>query len=103
MASDGFTRVVLVLILGCLVALVVREFTPADPPPSEGRGRYAVNMVRHRGDFVIVRTDTHSGVVTRTMLKAGGAWEIYAQKQDSTTGDFRIRSLYQIYPNFQKV
>jgi hypothetical protein len=35
--------------------------------------------------------------------RTGGQWCIYAQKQDRGTGDYRIKSVYQIYPNRQKL
>ena len=34
---------------------------------------------------------------------AGGAWSIYSQKHDATTGDYRIRSVYRIYPTHTKL
>ncbi len=34
---------------------------------------------------------------------AGGAWRIYAQKHDAVSGDYRIRSVYRIYPNHTKL
>lgn len=36
-------------------------------------------------------------------VRFGGVWRIYAQKQDALAGDFRIKSVYQIYPNRQKL
>jgi hypothetical protein len=35
--------------------------------------------------------------------RIGGQWCIYAQKQDRGAGDYRIKSVYQIYPNRQKL
>ncbi len=75
MQADVFTRVVLVLILGCLVALVARDFGAGGASRSATRGRYSITMARQGADFVVLRTDTHEGVVSRTLLKAGGPWE----------------------------
>jgi hypothetical protein len=81
MQGDVFTRVVLVLILGCLVALVARDFGVGDEgSPNATRGRYSITMARQGSDFVVVRTDTHGGEVSRTLLKAGGPWEILGDK-----------------------
>jgi hypothetical protein len=81
MQTDVFTRVVLVLILGCLVALVAREFAPQDPSlRAATRGRYSLTMVRQGGDFAVLRTDTHEGTVSRTTLKAGGPWEVLGEE-----------------------
>jgi hypothetical protein len=83
MTSDGFTRVVLVLILGCLVALVAREFAPEDPSHRAAmRGRYSVTVVRHGGDLAVLRTDTHDGVVSRTFIRRGGPWEALGEEGD---------------------
>jgi len=77
MQADVFTRVVLVLILACLVALVAREFGVGDESSRAAtRGRYSITMARRGGDFVVLRTDTHEGEVSQTMLKAGGPWKI---------------------------
>ena len=76
MQTDVFTRVVLVLMLGCLVALVARDFgAGGEANRSATRGRYSITMARQGADFVVLRTDTHEGVVSRTLLKAGGPWE----------------------------
>jgi hypothetical protein len=76
MQADVFTRVVLVLILGCLVALVARDFAGGDETPlAATRGRYSLTMARP-GNFVLLRTDTHTGEVSRTYLKEEGPWEI---------------------------
>jgi hypothetical protein len=77
MQADVFTRVILVLILGCLVALVVRDFSAGDEDGHAAtRGRYSITMARQGSDFVVLRTDTHAGEVARTLLKAGGPWEL---------------------------
>jgi hypothetical protein len=34
---------------------------------------------------------------------AAGQWRIYAQKQEIASGDYHIKSVYQIYPNRQKL
>ena len=76
MQADVFTRVVLVLILGCLVALVARDFAGGDETRlAATRGRYSITMARP-GNFVVVRTDTHTGEVARTYLKEEGPWEV---------------------------
>ena len=77
MQADVFTRVVLVLILGCLVALVARDFSASDKASLNAtRGRYSITMARQGNDFLVLRTDTHEGEVTRTLLKGGGPWEL---------------------------
>lgn len=35
--------------------------------------------------------------------KSDGHWAIYAQKQDALTMDYRIRSVYMIYPEYVKI
>ena len=76
MQSDGFTRVVLVLILGCLVALVAGQYGLAEASSAATRGRYSITLVRQANDFTVLRTDTHEGVISRTLLKDGGPWEV---------------------------
>jgi hypothetical protein len=83
MTSDGFTRVILVLILGCLVALVAREFAPEDPSGRAAmRGRYSINVVRQAGGLAVLRTDTHEGVVSSTSLRKGRPWEVLGEEGD---------------------
>ncbi len=36
-------------------------------------------------------------------VRFGGAWRIYAQKQDALAGHYRLKSVYQIYPSRQKL
>lgn len=36
-------------------------------------------------------------------VRVGGQWKIFAQKHDSLAGDYRIKSVYQIYPTRKKV
>ncbi|AWF82089.1 hypothetical protein BTJ40_15320 [Microbulbifer sp. A4B17] len=36
-------------------------------------------------------------------IRTGTNWKIYAQKHDRTTGDYRIMSVYMIYPSHQKM
>jgi hypothetical protein len=80
MQADVFTRVVLVLILGCLVALVARDYSVGDEgSPNATRGRYSITMARQGGDFMVLRTDTHEGEVARTLLKAGGPWQVLGE------------------------
>jgi len=47
--------------------------------------------------------DAHDRAASIIGVRTGGQWVIYAQKQDRTTGDYRIKSVYQIYPNRQKL
>ncbi|BBL99926.1 hypothetical protein [Microbulbifer sp. GL-2] len=36
-------------------------------------------------------------------IRTGTNWKIYAQKHDRTTGDYRILSVYEIYPTHHKL
>jgi hypothetical protein len=47
--------------------------------------------------------DSSDRVASVIGVRIAGQWRIYAQKQDAGSGDYRIRSVYQIYPSRQKV
>ena len=47
--------------------------------------------------------DTADRAASIIGVRVGGHWRIYAQKQDRMAGDYRIKSVYQIYPNRQKL
>jgi hypothetical protein len=47
--------------------------------------------------------DSNDRTVSIMGVRTGTAWRIYAQKHDSTTGDYRIKSVYQIWPNRSKL
>lgn len=47
--------------------------------------------------------DSADRVASVIGVRIGGQWRIYAQKQDAGSGDYRIKSVYQIYPNRQKL
>jgi hypothetical protein len=47
--------------------------------------------------------DSKDRVASIIGVFSGGNWNIFAQKQDAMAGDYRIKSLYQIYPNKQKL
>lgn len=36
-------------------------------------------------------------------VRQGGIWRFYSQKQDRTTGDYRVRSVWRQYPNRSKM
>lgn len=47
--------------------------------------------------------DSADRVASVIGVRVGGQWRIYAQKQDAGSGDYRIKSVYQIYPHRQKL
>ena len=47
--------------------------------------------------------DSDDRTVSVIGIRQNGNWEIYAQKQDANSGDYRIHSVYQIYPNHVKM
>jgi len=47
--------------------------------------------------------DHNDRTVSIMGVRTGTTWRIYAQKHDATTYDYRIKSVYQIWPNRMKL
>jgi hypothetical protein len=80
------------------------------PVGTTGANLAATLTANHHNAFVYGATaghgfyDHNDRVVSIFGIRsAGGAWRMYAQKHDATTGDYTIRSVYRIHPNHTKL
>jgi len=75
MNGDTTTRLLLIGILVCLIALVAQGFGGS----SDGAGRYTLTGMR-AGSPVLIRTDTKTGEVWKLELRGGGGvWQLFGE------------------------
>lgn len=75
MNGDTTTRLLLIGILVCLIALVAQGFGGS----SGGAGRYTLTGIR-AGAPVLIRTDTKTGEVWKLELRGGGGvWQLFGE------------------------
>lgn len=83
MNTDSTTRLLLIGILVCLIALVAQGFGDA----SSTAGRYTLTGMR-AGAPVLIRTDTATGEVWKLELRGGGGtWELFREPSPREDAD----------------
>lgn len=84
MSTDLTTRLLLLGILLCLIALVAQGF--GDGPLQPTFGRYQVTGTR-AGSPILIRTDTETGKVWKLELRGGDdTWTLFAEGEGSGEG-----------------